>query len=256
MVRHASRTQLIHAMSSAEAELYAIGSCLSECLHAKSFLEEAGISNICQIFLKADSSAGKSIAVRFGISKKARHIQLRFLCVQHLVREGVIISRKNTGSENIAYISTKYVKSDIRQRHLENCGVRSPVLSSGFMSTIPSFGGRPICDHDLKVATMFFESPNATFHECGEVIDFTVECITFQQEIGESLDDKDLAYKVPLFFNRTLRNRCIHLRYTIFYRSHLLLLQFRSSEHCPVRLRRSLRMNMQGQSTNALELHG
>ncbi len=103
------------------------------------------------------------MAVRFGISKKARQMH-RFLFVQHLVREGVIIIGTLPGSENIADISTKCVKPAVLQRHLENCGVRSPVLSSGFMFTILSFGGRPACDKYKRFATLLFEPPDATSH--------------------------------------------------------------------------------------------
>ncbi len=57
VARHASRTQLIHAMSFAEAELYAIGACFSKRLHVKSFFEEAGISKTSQTFLRTESAA-------------------------------------------------------------------------------------------------------------------------------------------------------------------------------------------------------
>ena len=40
----ASKTQSVHALSSGEAELYAIGSVVNELLHIKAFLLEAKIS--------------------------------------------------------------------------------------------------------------------------------------------------------------------------------------------------------------------
>ena len=91
IIRFASRTQAIHALSSAEAELYSIGSAIAEALHVKAFLEESGIAKKAQITIRTDSSSGKSMATRFGASKRTRHVHLRFLFVQHLIADGAVI---------------------------------------------------------------------------------------------------------------------------------------------------------------------
>ncbi len=170
---------------------------------------------------------------------EARHIQLRFLFVQHLAREGVITMRQRPGTENIACISTKYAKHQALQRHLENCGVRSPVLSSGFMSAILSHGGRPTCDPAMRLATIFFEQPITCGHERDDALDFTIHCILFPSNMDTPLEDRAalLAYTVPSLFYLALSNACIHLRDTMLHHSHKLPPNFKDSGHCPSRLR-------------------
>ena len=73
-VQMGARTQLIFAMSSGESELYAIGTVASEALHVKNFLLEAKVCRGVKILINTDSSAAKSMASRFGVSKKTRHV--------------------------------------------------------------------------------------------------------------------------------------------------------------------------------------
>ncbi len=74
-----SRTQASVALSSAEAELYSIGSGMAESLHVRDLLLESGFASHINVVVFTDSSAGKSIASRFGASRRIRHIQLRVL---------------------------------------------------------------------------------------------------------------------------------------------------------------------------------
>ena len=104
-VHFGSRTQAVHALSSAEAELYAMGSAVSESLHIKHFLEETALFRKASIIIRTDSSAGKSMASRFGTSKRTRHVQLRFLFLQHLVSDGQIQIRKVLGRDIVLMCS-------------------------------------------------------------------------------------------------------------------------------------------------------
>ena len=70
--------QEIHAMSSGEAELYSIGSGISEGLHVRSLLLELHLVRHVHFIIHTDSSAAKSMCANFGTSKKLRHTQLRF----------------------------------------------------------------------------------------------------------------------------------------------------------------------------------
>ena len=95
-VSFGSRTQATIALSSAESELYAICTGTSEGLHLKMFLQESGLASKVNIRIHTDSTAGKSIATRQGTSKKAKHIDIRFLYTQQLTKDGIIsISIKN-----------------------------------------------------------------------------------------------------------------------------------------------------------------
>eukprot|EP00971_Amphidinium_carterae_P257994 5121016-Amphidinium_carterae.1 len=76
----ANRTQSTIATSSAEAELYAIGSSVAESTFIKQLLEEINnpsFDNVhIDINVMTDSSAGKSMATRQGINKKGKHIMM------------------------------------------------------------------------------------------------------------------------------------------------------------------------------------
>ena len=86
----ASKTQATPALSSGEAELYAMGSAAAECLHVRNFLLEGLFCRAVRIFINTDSSAAKSMASRFGVSRKTRHIELRYFFLQHLLQAGLI----------------------------------------------------------------------------------------------------------------------------------------------------------------------
>ena len=69
-VSFGSRTQGTIALSSGEAELYAIGQGTSEALFVKNLITEAKLAKSVNITVHADSTAGKSMATGFGTSKK------------------------------------------------------------------------------------------------------------------------------------------------------------------------------------------
>ena len=118
-----SRTQQTLALSSGEAELYALGLGVAESLFIKSLILEAGFAKTCSITLYTDSAAGKSMSNRWGTTRKTKHIELRFLFVQELILSGVIVVKKVLGTLNPADIMTKYVSKDTLQRHLSDAGI-------------------------------------------------------------------------------------------------------------------------------------
>ena len=74
-----ARTQGTLALSSGEAELYAIGQGVSEALFLRSMLLEAKLAKKVNVIAHAGSIAGKSMATRFGTGKKTKYVELRFL---------------------------------------------------------------------------------------------------------------------------------------------------------------------------------
>ena len=117
-----SRTQATVALSSGEAELYAIGSGTADALFIKSLVEESAIFQRANLCVFADSNVGKSIASRFGASRKTKHVELRFLYVQELISSGMVRIKKILGTLNPADILTKYVPKETLQRHLPTFG--------------------------------------------------------------------------------------------------------------------------------------
>ena len=72
-----------------------------------------------------DSTAGKSMATRFGTGKKTKHVELRFLHMQNLVQMGLLKMAKIHGQQNPADLMTKYVATDVLSRLLTHLGVVS-----------------------------------------------------------------------------------------------------------------------------------
>ena len=89
-VAFGSRTQATIALSSAESELYAICAGVNEGLHLRNFLLETNIGSKLNLRIHTDSTAGKSIATRQGTSKRAKHIDLKFLYTQDLIKHDII----------------------------------------------------------------------------------------------------------------------------------------------------------------------
>ena len=85
-----SKTQAIQALYSGEAELYAMGSAASECLHVRNFLLEGRFCKQVKIYINTDSTAAKSIASRYGVTRRTRHIELKYLFLQQLLKADLI----------------------------------------------------------------------------------------------------------------------------------------------------------------------
>ena len=118
-----SKTQVILALSSAEAELYAIGTGTSDTLHLKSIILEAELCDRVSINIHTDSTSGKSVATRTGTGKKTKHVELRFLYMQELVTNKTITITKIHTNDNPADVFTKYTGADTLHHHYEKIGI-------------------------------------------------------------------------------------------------------------------------------------
>ena len=110
IIKSWSTTQSIIALSSGEAEYYAMVKTGSQLLGLRALIGDMGIdlhnSGIkCKII--TDASAAKSISQRIGLGK-VRHIEVNTLWLQDKVREGEIMVEKVGGKINIADALTKY----------------------------------------------------------------------------------------------------------------------------------------------------
>ena len=133
LITSQSRTQATVALSSGEAELYAIGLGVSESLFIRSLLLESQLSKNVNIRIHTDSTAGKSMATRFGTSKKTKHVQLRFLFIQELVASGVVSIKKVSGTSNPSDVMTKYITKEVLHRHLMALGITYPFGRVGWL---------------------------------------------------------------------------------------------------------------------------
>ena len=106
-----SATQGAYALSSAEAELYAMIEGVTRAKGLRSLAEELGFSNLSNaIKLGTDSSAAKSFVCRRGLGKM-RHLEIRDLWIQKEVQDGKLIVEKIPGEENPADLMTKILST-------------------------------------------------------------------------------------------------------------------------------------------------
>ena len=120
-VAFGSRTQATIALSSAVSELYAICTGVNEGLHLRSFLLETNICSKLNLRIHTDSTAGKSIATRQGTSKRAKHIDLKFLYTQDLIKHDIIRILKINTLHNLF---TKHISKETLQRRTQSIRIR------------------------------------------------------------------------------------------------------------------------------------
>ena len=106
MIKSWSTTQSLIALSTGEADLYAIKKSAANGLGAWSLLSDMGLTLDIRVY--TDATTGKSIASRRGLGK-VRHISVNELWIQELVQNK---------SVTIVKIKNKFNPSDILTKHL------------------------------------------------------------------------------------------------------------------------------------------
>ena len=117
-----SRTQATVALSSGEAELYAIGLAVQEALFVRTLLLEAQLCKSVNLTVHTDSTAAKSMATRYGLGKKTKHIELRYLYMQDLITSGMLKLAKIGTHENVSDLLTKYLSAEVTFKHTTALG--------------------------------------------------------------------------------------------------------------------------------------
>ena len=121
-----ARAQGTLALSSGEAELYAIGQGVSEALFLRSMLLEAKLAKKVNVMAHTDSTAGKSMATRFGTGKKNKARGSCGSCMCRIWCKWVCFEMaKIDGTRNPADLMSKYVATDVLQRLKTQLGVVS-----------------------------------------------------------------------------------------------------------------------------------
>ena len=140
-----SRTQATQALSSAEAELYAMGMAIQDALHLQSLLQELKLTQLAKPFeltVYTDSSSGKALASKLGLTRKSKHVQLRFLFMQDLVASGQLKLSRVPSERNPADVLTKYLQAFTLQKLLPKLGVMTRAVDSKDLLSVISFDGR------------------------------------------------------------------------------------------------------------------
>ena len=113
-----SVTQHTIALSSAEAELYALNRAAAGGLQTRHFLQECGLDVGLRVW--SDSSACRGVVRRTGTAK-LRHLEVRWLWVQEALREGRFVLKAVPGNSNPSDLGTKYHSAERLQFLLELC---------------------------------------------------------------------------------------------------------------------------------------
>jgi len=127
-----SSNQAVVALSSGEAELYALTKGAANILGMISLAADFGMTLHGRIF--SDASAALGVVNRTGVGK-LRHIRVQFLWIQDKVRDGELEVKKVPGVDNPADLLTKNVDAATMNRHLVALGYESLTTRA---STAPS----------------------------------------------------------------------------------------------------------------------
>ena len=113
LVKSWSSTQSVIALSTGEAELYALNKTGAQSLGLQSILEDMGIK--LSVRLHTDATTGRAIATRKGLGK-VRHIAVNELWLQEKVQQEAVSILKIKNKFNLADLLTKYLsKNGIEQ---------------------------------------------------------------------------------------------------------------------------------------------
>ncbi|CAE8611677.1 unnamed protein product [Polarella glacialis] len=116
-----SKTQSVVATSSAEAEIYGIGSGLVEGLGIRSLLQEIGMQ--VHLAIRYDSSSARAMANRRGFGKM-KHIDVKHLWIQDVLRQLPYVELRAVASEqNLADIGMKPLQAARLQFLGSRCGL-------------------------------------------------------------------------------------------------------------------------------------
>ena len=114
-----SRTQAVVALSSAEAELYALTMASSETLGVKALAADFGVT--LGAWMWVDASAAIGIARRKGLGK-VRHVETQALWVQDAIARKELGLEKIHGRDNPSDLQTRYLDANSIERHLRRIG--------------------------------------------------------------------------------------------------------------------------------------
>ena len=123
VIKTYSRQQKVVALSSAEAELYAMVAASAESLAIMSYARDLGKTLAGEVY--TDSAAALGISQRAGIGK-VRHLRTQGLWVQEVRVSGRLQYRKVLGTLNPSDVLTKHVPGDLLEKHVEAMGMTCP----------------------------------------------------------------------------------------------------------------------------------
>ena len=104
-----AQLQDTHAQGSVESEFYALGAGCADGLYVKAILDDLGMQ--AKINLRCDANAARALAQRQGLSKRTRHVKVKYLYVQDLVKAREVEVSRVATETNLADMGTKHLPS-------------------------------------------------------------------------------------------------------------------------------------------------
>eukprot|EP00971_Amphidinium_carterae_P021051 415347-Amphidinium_carterae.1 len=133
-----SKTEQTIAQSSAEAELYAIGTTVNDVIYVRSFMHELNFITDDKLkpHIYTDSSSAKCLTQQLGLTKRTKHIDIRYLHVQQLQGEGELKIHKVSTENNPSTLMTKYLETAKIKKHSETIGLHPYLGNRGSINMI------------------------------------------------------------------------------------------------------------------------
>ena len=133
-IKTLSSTQATIALSSAEAELYALTKGAGQGLGMMTLMGDLGVPT--SVTVHTDASAAIGIVRRAGLGK-LRHLNVRYLWLQDQVKQEAIGLQKVAGADNPADLVTKHLNAEAMRKHMARLGVNT---SGGRARSAPMLG--------------------------------------------------------------------------------------------------------------------
>ena len=135
-----STTQATVALSSAEAELYALLKTATQALGMIALARDLGIETSAKVH--TDASATLGIVARQGLGK-LRHIGVQYLWIQDKVKAGDFQLGKIEGAKNPADLMTKHLSAQDMLRHMAALRVHSELSRAAAAPKLSRISGGP-----------------------------------------------------------------------------------------------------------------
>ena len=124
LIKSWSCNQSVIALSSGEAELYALTKLTTQCVGMISLAGDFGC--VMRGKVKSDSTAAIAIASRNGLGGKSRHIRVQYLWIQDALKGDNLKLEKVLTTLNTADVLTKFLTAEIFWNHVTKMGYRVP----------------------------------------------------------------------------------------------------------------------------------
>ena len=144
-----SRTQASRALSSCEAELYAMGSGAVEVLQLHALMVEQGFLKKDEVpLLRTDSSSALTLAGRRG-QGRLKHVECRLLALQDWAQERRLAMGRVSTTENMSDLLTKFLTKVALADAMQRLGVGEPG-TGGELAGVLSGAATPWAGHLAK----------------------------------------------------------------------------------------------------------